>query len=697
MSRSSASRGLVVIDDLQSAPHLAADVLSFWTLLRPDADLLVIGWPDAVHLLSEAIPRDARLRLDGTLTVRQIAHSLKAPWEIRQEILGLAAGDALVADLAAGMYKSNGRVGSPAEIAALAYASVAGDLPLEGDQARTLYAIACLATFEIDVLPQFLQGAYRSGVSDLLEAGLLRRRPPFVYLGHKSLARLVVGHLRNAAPWSSSAMPPAAVAVEYLRVAGPDQIKQTLDRLDLVSVSGDDDQFGAAFLAHSWTSLRVLVRFLSQEARKDPTWGDNVASAVFAGEAFAALNLVDDWQRTAEYVRGRWSVDNTEELPTTMSETAEADDFLAISEAMREEDALDPPPAGAEADSIDLERFHRTWVLGLLLGFEGTALHVETRRRDALLTIASNMQLPSGAFYPERVPWVTDRVLLGLASLGEGVHASDVAQAAATWLRTRRPVGPYSFGVWRPGTGRWNTELQTTAMTLLALGRAGVPPSDNSVRRGITYLRDGRAEWYRPGKEIDCSQAIEAALVLGGSWRDFSQEIRSLLSWAQDVKAWSAVHAKASEVQDESSKVSAVASALIGIIWETVREELPILFEGVAGLIRDIDSEVAPEAEPASISLPRPAWVGPAEDALRRCVGRCEEYVREREALVARGGSSTEVQDRLAEWRALKRQGQSILGVLGDARMTPRDLAERLDDVNAYGRRVYGAAWENIS
>lgn len=681
---------LLIVDDVQGAPHVATRLVRIWKFFGdPPARLLLATWPDGASIIREIVPSDAVVSLSGFQTARQIAASLDAPWGVREEILAIADGDALVAALAAENYASTGQICSASELSLLGYEHLAGGQHLSSSEALTLYTIACLASYEIEVDPKFLDPVMRRGIDRLVHLEVLRSASPYVHLGHRSLARLVALHLKSHGQTSPD-LSPVAVAVRYLQNAGPTQIQQTLDRLDLVAISGQDDQFGAAFLAESWSNLRVLVGLLSRQVESDPTWGDNVASAVFAAEAFAALGDMDQWHKTAGYVRTRWRVGDSETLPNSGGETAEADDFRAIQDAMREEDELSGA-ATIPADQVDVDRFHRTWVLGLLLGFEGTALDPDSTRRAALLAMAARAQLPSGAFYPERVPWVTARVVLGLTALGEHAEASKVTDAACRWLRTRSPAGPYSFGVWRPGTGRWNTDLATTAMALLALGRAGVSPADTCVRRGAAFLRDSRAEWNVPGKEIDCAQAVEAALVLGGGWRDFASEIHGLSVWAKDIGAWARVTSLASEVQDESSKISAVAGALVGIIWATVRQELPVLFEGVGRLEDRARGNVVPEPEADEAS--RLAVLS----SLTGLQKVCSSNVADREALVARRNPSDEVREALALWRQLLQGVNALAEHVADPELRAVRLTGLTEQANQLGRQIKGDAWEVLN
>jgi hypothetical protein len=303
--------------------------------------------------------------------------------------------------------------------------------------------------------------------------------------------------------------------------------------------------------------------------------------------------------------------------------------------------------------------------------------------------MAAESQLPNGSFYPTRVPWVTDRVCLGLAAFGDTVATSPVLRQASEWLRRRAPDGPFRFGSWRSGTGTWNTDMQTTAMTLLALGRMGVEPSDSGVRNALAYLKDGRDDWFRPGKEIDCAQAIEGALVLGGTWRDFATELRSLLAWAQDSSAWAAARTLASVAQDESVKVPEVAGALISIIWETVKAELPLLFQRV---VDDFGSG----AKQQQLSADQYDALG---RQLRHIGDAIAQSIRERNTLGSKGRLPEVVAERLRELTIHEEQYEALIAEVAAAREHPgsSSVSDLVARINTLGAAVLGAAWSGIN
>jgi hypothetical protein len=252
---------------------------------------------------------------------------------------------------------------------------------------------------------------------------------------------------------------------------------------------------------------------------------------------------------------------------------------------MDEEDAAkraENVPIEIAAASIDFDRMHRTWVLGQLLGFEASAPGRPGSRLNDLVLAAGHAQEPDGNFYPPRVPWVTARVLLGLVAAGNTTNSSRSVQQACQWLRRPYPEGPYKAGAWEGGTGTWNSTVETTAMCLSALVRAGIPLDDPAIKAGKAYLLSQRAAWVQPGAEVDAANALQAYILTGGRWREVTAELMHLLSWARAREPWTRTSYLASESQAQSSTVAHVADSLVGILWATVKTELPILLEGIA-------------------------------------------------------------------------------------------------------------------
>lgn len=597
----STSKHLIILDDIQSNPSEATKISQIINFLSDKTNSkihkLLLGWYTVTNLIKETYPRVMTIVCNGEELLFPISKAILRD-NYNEEIFGrirlLSRGDLLIAKLAMDIILKDNRIPSYIDVADFAYKYVTKNSELTKDAIVLLYFLSAIGQFEIEASKTFAESKSHIGFTELLEKKIVRKNGEFISVGHRTLSSMIVQYISmlNKSIELMGIEPPIKIAADYLRNADNKQILATLERLDLVSLSiATNDQHGTVFLARAWLSFQILVNYLKRQAGIDPSWGDNLASAIFAAEAFAEISH-DDWFEIARFIRSRWKIPTDGSFPNPAGgPTAERIDFDEIYKRMREEDfRLGKNPEGEDgADTIDLERAHLSWLLGLLLGFEGKSPEPNYNTIEALKKCAAKVQKPNGSFYPSRIPWITARAVLGLYATGESIRSSQLVRDACNWLRRAYPDGAYRLGLWESGTGTWNTTLMTTAMCVLALVRAGVPCDDTAVSSGTAYILSKRDDWVRPGKEIDGALAIETILLVKGNWRELSKELSHILSWAKDREPWTRPNMLASDSQDESSKVPFIANSLINIVWETVKAELPLLLEGLSINIQHFD------------------------------------------------------------------------------------------------------------
>lgn len=701
---------LVVVDDVQAGPSVMGRLRHLVPQLRAVAasrvQLLFVGWDSASSLIESEFPASVRVACKGDDVLQALAeHRGLSAIEVDQ-LRGLSKGDALIASLAIDLRAGLGRFPTIEEIAQRAVSRTIGGEQLSGDAVRLLYSICASNQFDIEVEADSAQALSSTGLAELLQRRIVRRAGNFLAVGHRSLAAMILHHLRRSPSQLPPGLdPPVRVAVQYLRSAGDRQILAVLERLDLASLAiRSEDHHGTAFLARAWESLRTLVRYVAKKAEADVTWGDNLASAVFAGEALAQVNH-PGWHDVAAFVRDRWDIPEDGALPSPRARpSAERADFDEIQKRMVQEDReFTYRGIGDPADRIDFNRFHQTWTLGLLVGFEGTAREPSIERLRRLRRSAAHNQEPTGAFYPERVPWVTARVLLGLAAAGDTASNSDVCRRACDWLRTPSPAGPYRFGVWESGTGTWNTPAMTTALCILAMVRAGVSPSDRTIQAGSSYLLNARRQWSAPGGEIDAVAAVETLLAIGGRWREFATELATILTWSRDREPWTRTGRLASDSKEESSKVPFVARGLIEVVWETVKSELPALLEGI--VITDEGTTMA-SASTVAPDLPLHTFADVATGCLQQLRRFIEGNVSERHLALAalpQTGRSREragaVEEALQRWMEREARLRKVENQLLEYRRTGnQDLRREVEEAtDRLGAECLQQSWTPLA
>lgn len=338
----------------------------------------------------------------------------------------------------------------------------------------------------------------------------------------------------------------------------------------------------AAAVVQIWEAFSAVVQRIEHQQEIDATWGRNPASAMFAVRALHYVGKVAAALPSREFLSERWNVDEDNGLAIELDGLSTVGDFIRIGERMREEDEFDPQrwpdlPAG----DIDLERFHRTWVAGVLLTAE--AVNPDETTAARLVRGVERLQEPDGNFYPRRVAWSTARALLGLAACGRTVANSDSVRRAADWLlRSRTEGGACSNGIWVSGTGTWNSTLEATSMVLMALASVGIDVDDERLATARNYLLSMQPRWTAPGLELDGALAAQAVLESGGDWDEVTESVYMLSRWAQGEAFWQTADLGAHESLAQGCRVAQIASHLVDIGWTAIAADLPAFLEALA-------------------------------------------------------------------------------------------------------------------
>jgi len=574
-------------------------------------------------------------------------------------------------------------------------------LPTTEAERVAVYWFACLKLLEIRPPGTIVRQNFAADLIDRLSTG------PDAYLSrnsaHYSLAvgrdaAMLIRRLRGSTP-------PGDVIWGYLRSIGPSAGSDLLHRLDRGDVQGGTTD-GGSYLRPAWELLFRLGETLDEHCRRDPSWGENVGAAVFAAEALAELGHHSQWEEVARFVRGRWRYDRPGVLPEPADRpTSEAADFYEIARCMDIEDAYlnlpnigRTPASGHEAtDAIDLDRFHRTWMLGVLLGFEGTALHKAKDLTSAMIETAEASCDPvDGHFYPRRVPWVTARVVLGLCRAEQTYQNSETVRRACEWLkRPRSQGGPYG-GWWKGGTGSWNRDEATTAMCVAALIRAGDGDSPE-VHTALAWLRARVSEWTKTDREIDLALALEATLLGAAEWRSSYARILNLLHWAAgEIQRKTTRQPEPRFVPENALRAPFAAAQLAILVRVAVGRESEALLEQTAGRRLPRPRPAGPGYAP-SAGEEEPHGVRPLP-TLQRWRRAAEAVAESLENRIADRSAILEVDihRRASEiWQQVEHDKQRLTRCreLAD-KLAPQTAPDVLKALSELGREVRGAAWD---
>ncbi|GIE99678.1 hypothetical protein [Paractinoplanes rishiriensis] len=630
---------------------------------------------------------------DGMSEVRPVLHLTRLlRTEFRVRTFVLATSRPAAVDTSRGLFRSFTRV--PIQTTTVRF-------PAEPELREALHWFACLKLFEIRPLLSTVSRRFPQSVVDRLTSGnqpLLSRTSAHYSLASGQDAATLIRNLRSPTT-------PGDVVWAYLKLIGHNAGRDLMRRLDQGDVVSESTA-SQSYLAPAWDLLHRLGDTLDAHCELDPSWGGNVGAAVFAAEALAELDHRAQWETVARYVRTSWRYDRPGVLPEpARGRTSEYADFLEIARYMDIEDEqlvqahLGLPPGHELSDDIDLDRFHRTWMLGVLLGFEGSALS-PTPGRDALIRTADEECHPSlGYFYPRRVPWVTARVLLGLSRVGRTYQNSDTVQRACEWLkRPLRSGGPYGLW-WKGGTGSWNRDEATTAMCVAALIRAGDGETPE-VRTALAWLSARAGEWTKTDREIDLAIVLEAAMLGAADWRASYARILNLLHWsAGEIQRMSSQQPDPRFVPESALRAPFAAAQLATLVRVAVGRESEALLDAAAH--RRIPRQRGTGLDPADSLASTAAGVTdvrpmPSLERWRRAgaliAETLETSLRARSAVQRAdpGRQASEIWEQAERDRTRLNLYRELADQLDE--LTPREV---LQELNRLGREVCETRWDD--
>ncbi len=599
------SNHVVIIDNVQSMPSFlkyAKSLIALAKELFPCVKLCtgLIAWNVASTFIDNLYPNILRIDFLGYETITQLIR-MKRLEKYEAHILEHSMNDVFIAKQIIDHIEQTDQYPEKSQFAKNIFEHFVKDNYLSQNALKVLYLLASLGVFEIHVNESYLESFSPSGKEELFNLNLCKRyhssNKVYISIGHRSLCNQISIHLSNLR-CCSNLEKPTILAVKYLRAEGHSQILSTLERLDLELDAGEK------CFSNLWKAYCRMRDSLRAQTEHDPTWGNNMASMIFAAEAYQNMSFdatsMTFWDKTATEIRKRWKpnatctaiVQTNEAEPTT-----ESIDFHTniYNEMLCDEKHFDYPEEML-ADNVDYDAFHDNWLLGLLLGFEGIAPDRNKHNlKEQYIQCARSMQCNDGSFYPARVPWVTARVIMGLSQCGLSC-SDDMVKKACNWLIAQLKskeemnweISELDCHGWRSGTGIWNSNEQITLMCLCALYSASYPVTiSKELKRIVDQFWKCRPSlsnmFKKKNTNLDTMWILDVMLYDERNLIDMSPELNDITSYL--LKDWKKASLSSDEKKSESSDVSFMTKELLTIIWKLLYTNLDSLLHGLESKI----------------------------------------------------------------------------------------------------------------
>ena|GEM_PF-3216451 len=592
---------VVILDDLHTQVSHGVALAGFLQLLQNTGfhdDLLVLGisWPGFQEENEGLLQRKAVFRVDASAMrgplISKYGGNLT---DSQKETIAEEAGEDLLVLCLWLKNSTSSSIPPPLELARLVWQerqkNLKGSL-LELE--RAAFVAYLINQYECEVACGFVQqqaGVQRAQLEELVRAKLLTKRGNSLSAPHRSFASLVALYLLEkgaALEWierKGLADGCTGILLNYLESIEPSKIWSVLKLIDTRGASEFSrvSQEHIRMIVDIWRSIDALLQKMNEQNEEDPTWGRTVSSAAFACQAFCTVGQYDKARSSLEFIRSCYSVESGV-VKVNLGGLSTLEDWDEILVRLRREEQEGTFASGhglETSDSIDMDLFHANWISGLALGAEA---HFASPGDKTVLALAEAVERRAeiaGYFYPARVPWVTARVLIALSLCGRSYENNEAVRRASDWLLASRSEGGARDGVyWLPGTDGWNSELETSALVIIALRSVGIPNTNPVLVRATDWIISQKDELVRAGKELDGAVALEAYLSMTGDWSKLRSEALYLGNWADSISLWRHATESAKHTHEQSCRAAQVAAFLIKAMWETLRQDLPKLLIG---------------------------------------------------------------------------------------------------------------------
>jgi hypothetical protein len=577
-------RKAIVVDDVQSNPAVARYLLEALQALQRSTShckgFTAVVWPEMLAEIQDVL-EDAVIQfvaanaVSGDILKR---YQGELPQNKLDEARAKCGSDLALLSLVLQIWSSSEKLGFH-DVAEAFWTRRFGAFDLDSE-ADAMLVICTLGRYDIPAPDAFciqVAGIQSTAIDSLLKSGVVRRNQGGLSVGHRSLAGLLADWLEAKGAWACFSERHAPVSgtelvLQYLKTLPPGDMVRSLRAIQGRSGFKEDEALSrrAAALVEVWSTFEALLRRVETQQQRDPTWGGSAAGAMFAVQVLSALGMSSAAEPSLGFLRSTRDLSEGT-LVWETSRLREQHDFEAILIRMEREDAWETHWEAAH--EIDVPKFRENWLAGVVLTSEGSASLPASDVRE-LVRWCEMSVLPGKGFYPPRVNWVTSRCLIGLGLCGVSVSSPTVRSVSDWLVRDRKEGGARSGGIWRSGTGTWNSDIEATAMALLALSAVGHEMASSSLDEARDFLLDSKEQWIEPSKELDGALALHAYLASGGSWEHVAEEARHLSRWALSDALWNKSSEAGEEATRQACHVAQIAYHLISVGWKAVASDL---------------------------------------------------------------------------------------------------------------------------
>ena len=429
------------------------------------------------------------------------------------------------------------------------------------EQLKIIHILAVLGTYEFETPISFIKNF---GVLNEENVKTAKKVGDSIFLAHRTISNFIARYIESEC--NCQIYHRQEIIKKYINYI--DNRKKWKALLHLI---GENNKTDILSVSPIWNLMYEFQYNLKRQTQIDPSWNNTPSSMYFVISTAKMLGVVDEYKEVVDRLCSNFSINkNHVEVRYDLLQTTV--DFVKIKERMIEEDQSCPPLTYESGESIDLETIHRNWLYGLMIGLKDVLVEFGYENLiQCIETELLNSQDEKGYWYPKRVPWVSARILIGLAEAGYSVKDEFVLKGIDHLLSMIEDNRCQAH------TGGWNNEFETSSLCLEALIKCGVD-CDVGIQKNVTkHLLESSSIWMSENYEIDGTTTACALLKSLGIQT-------SLMSYINEL-AKRNIHniLEQDETLDynnvQSCKTTQIAYYVIELCWYILEKDIPSLLD----------------------------------------------------------------------------------------------------------------------
>lgn len=424
-----------------------------------------------------------------------------------------------------------------------------------------IHVLAVLGTYEFEAPISFVKTFGALELDTIITAKVIGES---IFLAHRTVSNFIARYIESEGKCSL-----------YQR---KEIIKKYINYIDnrkkwkaLLHLIGENDQTDVLSVSPIWNLMYEFQNNLKRQTKIDPSWDNTPSSMYFVISTAEMLGVVDEYRDVIDALCANFSLrEGRTEIRYDILKTTV--DFVKIKERMIEEDRIHFSSEYESGESINLLAIHRNWLYGLLMGLKSVL--VDHGYQNLIKNVEDELimsQDESGYWYPKRVPWVTARILIGLAEAGYSIK-DECIRKGVKYL-----TSVVQNSKWEAHTGGWNNVFETSSLCLEALIKCGVD-CDKDLPRDVTdYLLSNSQIWMSENYEIDGATTACALLKILGIQESLLYYINELAS--RNIHNIVDTTGQLDYNNTQSCKTTQIAYYVIELCWYILEKDISSLLD----------------------------------------------------------------------------------------------------------------------